>query len=538
MKANRPYRNFVMAMGAMIFLSIAAAHANQLGTVNFANGSTTPAAIPQVLLSQVKGATTTPGHVVLLRAGASPVGGRAYNFVLSGERAAAVRDALVKAGVPRKKIVSDFVGIVHRGSAANDRAVIVDATTRAALAGQGPQVAVPQATPAQIRKLQAEIAALQAAQAYKPKAAIHKTRVRNWIGSAFYLQRSASVNSTTAYLNPFYLNGVASYSASFGDTYEGTGFGFALARRPFFLFGMPVRVRVSGIDQKWQVQNPVEAGQVAGEFTASGLLLRPLLARDAVSSQFLQADVSTTSDLFGVMVSPGVRVGWTGVQSLAGSSVYTPFTCTAGTGGSLGSGASGGGTCGGYTDMYLNSTNSSSIRVTPSLKIGYGPVSLAYSQSPWGGAGYNAPRVIMGQVDMGRVVHVTMGVALPDCPSICQGGAGITQGKIVSVSLQKWGWGINLTGVMGEKFMQGGAVAPAPLAQMLAPYNPARPWDSYNPGYTIEVSKALTKNVAASILYQIQSEAGSGYSPAAAGLYQNQASATIKTMEISLKGRF
>jgi hypothetical protein len=334
------------------------------------------------------------------------------------------------------------------------------------------------------------------------------------------------------------LNGVASYSASFGDTYEGTGFGFALARRPFFLFGMPVRVRVSGIDQKWQVQNPVESGQVVGEFTASGLLLRPLLARDAVSSQFLQADVSTTSDLFGLMVSPGVRVGWTGVQSLAGSSVYTPFTCTAGTGGSLGSGASGGGTCGGYTDMYLNSTNSSSIRVTPSLKIGYGPVSLAYSQSPWGGAGYNAPRVIMGQVDMGRVVHVTMGVALPDCPSICQGGAGITQGKIVSLRLQKWGWGMNLTDVMGEKFMQGGAVAPAPLAQMLAPYNPARPWDSYNPGYTIEVSKALTKNVAASILYQIQSEAGSGYSPAAAGLYQNQASATIKTMEISLKGRF
>ena len=534
---KKPYRSFMIAWGAMIFLTIAAAHARQLGVVQFANGSATPAAIPQALLNQAKVSVKGPGQVVLLRAGASPIGAPAFNFVLSGERAAAVRNALVGAGIPRRKIVSQYVGIVHRGNAAQDRAVILDATTRQALANGGKQVATPQASPAQVRKLQAEIAALQA-QARKPKAAIHKTRVRNWIGSAFYLQRSASVNSTTAYLNPFYLNGVASYSASFGDTYEGTGFGFALARRPFFLFGMPVRVRVSGIDQKWQVQNPVEAGQVAGEFTASGLLLRPLLARDAVSSQFLQADVSTTSDLFGVMVSPGVRVGWTGVQSLAGSSVYTPFTCTAGTGGSLGSGASGGGTCGGYTDMYLNSTNSSSIRVTPSLKIGYGPVSLAYSQSPWGGAGYNAPRVIMGQVDMGRVVHVTMGVALPDCPSICQGGAGITQGKIVSVSLQKWGWGINLTGVMGEKFMQGGAVAPAPLAQMLAPYNPARPWDSYNPGYTIEVSKALTKNVAASILYQIQSEAGSGYSPAAAGLYQNQASATIKTMEISLKGRF
>ena len=538
MKA-KPYRSFMLAMGAMIALTLAiAAHARQLGVVQFANGSTHPTRIAHYLLDQAKAATQQPGRVVLLRAGASPVGTPAFNFVLSGERAAAVRNALVGAGIPRRKIVSQYVGIVDRGTAAQDRAVIVDATTREALAGQGKEQAVPQAAPKQIRKLQAEITALQAAQAHKPKAPAKPARIRNWTGSAFYSQRSASVNTTAAYLNPFYLNGASSYSASFGDVYEGTGFGFALARRPFFLFGMPVHLRVSGIDQKWQVQNPVEAGQVVGEFTNSGLLLRPLLARDAVSSQFLQADVSTTSDLFGLMVSPGIRVGWTGVQSLAGSSVYTPFTCTAGTGGSLGSGASGGGTCGGYTDMYLNSTNSSSIRVTPSLKIGYGPVSLAYSQSPWGGAGYNAPRVIMGQVDMGRVVHVTMGVALPDCPSICQGGAGITQGKIVSLRLQKWGWGMNLTDVMGEKFMQGGAVAPAPLAQMLAPYNPARPWDSYNPGYTIEVSKALTKNVAASILYQIQSEAGSGYSPAAAGLYQNQASATIKTMEISLKGRF
>ena len=190
MKANRPYRNFMLGMGAMIFMALAThADAHQLGAVQFANGSTHPTKISRYLLDQAKASTSKPGQVILLRAGASPVGGAAYNFVLSGERAARVRNALVKAGIPRKKIVSDFVGIVHRGSAAKDRAVIVDATTRQALASGGKQVATPQATPAQVRKLQSEIEALQAAA--KP------ARVRNWEGGAFYLSRTASVNSTT-----------------------------------------------------------------------------------------------------------------------------------------------------------------------------------------------------------------------------------------------------------------------------------------------------------------------------------------------------
>ena len=530
MKA-KPYRSFMLAMGAMLALTLAiAAHARQLGVVQFANGSTHPTRIAHYLLDQAKAATQQPGRVVLLRAGASPVGTPAFNFVLSGERAAAVRNALVGAGIPRRKIVSQYVGIVDRGTAAQDRAVIVDATTREALAGQGKEQAVPQAAPKQIRKLQAEITALQAAQAHKPKAPAKPARIRNWTGSAFYSQRSASVNTTAAYLNPFYLNGASSYSASFGDVYEGTGFGFALARRPFFLFGMPVHLRVSGIDQKWQVQNPVEAGQVVGEFTNSGLLLRPLLARDAVSSQFLQADVSTTSDLFGVMVSPGVRIGWTGVQSLTGSSVYTSFsTCTTG---------SGGGTCGGYTDVYLNSTNGSAIRATPSLKIGYGPVAVSYSQSPWGAGGFDAPRVVMGAVNWGHLLQVKGGVAMADCPSICQGGSAITTGKIVSVSLAKWGWGINATDVMGEKFVQAGATQPATLAQFLAPYNPARPWDSYNPGVTMTLTKNLTKDVQASVSYGYESESGLGYSAATGGLDTVQSSAVIKTTEISLKGRF
>ena len=135
MKANKPYRSFMITWGAMIFLSIAAAHARQLGAVAFANGSTHPTRIGHYLLDQAKADTQKPGQVILLRAGASPVGGRAYNFVLSGERAAVVRNSLVGAGIPRRKIVSQFVGIVDRGSAAADRAVIVDATTRGGCQG-------------------------------------------------------------------------------------------------------------------------------------------------------------------------------------------------------------------------------------------------------------------------------------------------------------------------------------------------------------------------------------------------------------------
>ena len=86
MKANKPYRTFMIAWGAMIFLTIAAAHARQLGAVNFANGSTTPTSISKALLSQAKSATSKPGQVVLLRAGASPVGGVPM-FPVEGSRA-------------------------------------------------------------------------------------------------------------------------------------------------------------------------------------------------------------------------------------------------------------------------------------------------------------------------------------------------------------------------------------------------------------------------------------------------------------------
>ena len=95
-----------------------------------------------------------------MRAGASPIGAPAFHFVLSGERATPARDAFAKAGAPRKTIVSDFVGIVHRGTDAADHAVIVDATMRHALANGDKQMAGPQATPKRICALQKDMAAL------------------------------------------------------------------------------------------------------------------------------------------------------------------------------------------------------------------------------------------------------------------------------------------------------------------------------------------------------------------------------------------
>lgn len=523
---SRSYRNFLLGMGAMIFL-IAGAHARQLGAVQFANGSTTPTNIPKNLLTQAKAHSQKRGRVVLLRAGASPIGGRAFNFVLSGERAAAVRNALVAAGIPRRKIVSQFVGIVHRGSSAADRAVIVDATTREALANGGKATLTPQATPKQIAKLQSEIAALQLANrmrltAPKPKAAATAKRVRNWHGSAFYLSRTASVNSTTTI--PSFTSPTVQ-SESYGDTYNMSGYGFSLGRRQFSVWGLPIRFGMRGVSQQAQIVNPVMAGTTVASMTPGGYLIRPLQARDAVATQFIQADVSTIFYPFGVVVSPGVRVGWMGAQSLSGGETYTPPP----------SGCTG---CAGVTYVTLTSTNGSALRVTPSLKLGYGPMSLSYSQSPWGAGGFNSPRVIMGQAQWGHLVQVKMGVALPDCPAICQGGSAITNGKIFSISANHWGWGVNVTEVTGEQFTQGGATVPGTLAQIMAPFNPQRPWNSYNPGTTITLTKNLTKNVQASLLYGYESESGMGNSAQTNGLGTVQTSSTIKTTELSLRGRF
>lgn len=139
--------------------------ASRLGVVQFANGSTHPTKIPAALVAQAQAASRGHGHVILLRGGASPVDSRAFNFVLSGERAAAIRDRLVAAGIPRKKVVSQYVGVVNRGSAAADRAVIIDATTRAALG-----MAIPARTGegAELTRLEGQVAGLEAAAHKKP----------------------------------------------------------------------------------------------------------------------------------------------------------------------------------------------------------------------------------------------------------------------------------------------------------------------------------------------------------------------------------
>ena len=520
----RPYRSFLMWTGAMIALAIMVAgrvDGRQLGVVNFSNGASTPQKIPAGLVAQAQSAAKGRGNVILLRGGASPIGSRSYNFVLSGERTAAIRNRLVAAGIPRRKIASQFVGIVHRGSPTADRQVIVDATTRAALGMAAPATG----QTAALNRLEGQVQALEAA-AHKAKALPKTVPVkvakvaRNWVGSAFYLTRTASVNSVTTIPS---FSSPTTQSESYGDTYNSNGFGFSLARRPFSVWGLPIHFGVRGVSQQWQITNPVLAGTTVASMTPGGYMIRPLQARDAVATQFIQMDLSAGMDAWGVTVDPGFSVGWLGAQSLAGGETTPAAGCA-------------GPSC--VTYVNLASTNGSSIRVTPSLKIGLGPVALSYSQSPWGTAGFNAPRVIMGQVDMGRVMLVKMGMALPDCPSVCRGGDGITNGKIVSLTLQKWGWGLNLTDVMGERFTSGGATVPATLAQVMAPFNPSRPWNSYNPGTTVSVSKRLTHDVRAVVSYGLESESGMGISAQTNGLGTVQTSSTIKTEEISLRGRF
>ena len=544
----KPYRNFMLGMGAMIFMALAThADATQLGVVNFANGLTTPAAIPQALLNQAKAATTKPGQVVLLRAGASPVGPKFYNFVLSGERAAAVRNMLVKVGIPRRKIVSQYVGIVDRGSASADRAVILDATTRQALAGQGPQVATPQATPAQIRKLQAEIAALQAAQAHKPKPKATKA-AKSYVGSVWYATRTTQFNSGAVagvtYSSPTGIGGgIAGASIGMGDNYQARGYGFSIrtARPIDFNFWtpwvIPLKMSFGGLSQTMQVTNPVLSGTQGVTYLPNGVLFYPINARDSVSTQFLHASIaSPVWKAFGLTVTPGVKIGWLSEQSLAGGESTQPLYqgCTPAT--------NGGYPCAMMTVASTQAVGGSAISVTPSLAISGQGWQLAYSQSPWGGQGYAAPRVLMGTV-AGHGVRLSMGAAFPDS----QVGT-ITTGKFVELGVHGDGWGGSAIWVGGEQFESGGVVMPATLAQALAPFNPSHPWNSYNPGITLSLKKRITHGLWVDVMYGIDHQSGAGYEgpniPISAGTgtvtlpSPQGATAVTKTEEISLRGRF
>ena len=530
----RPFLTGAACALALLF-GVAAAHASRLGVVSFANGSTHPTKIPPALIAQAQAAARGHGRVILLRGGASPVGSRSYNFVLSGERTAAIRDDLVAAGIPRKKIVSQYVGIVRRGSASADRAVIIDATTRQAL-GLAPATAG-EATA--LRRLEAQVQALEAASHAKPKVAPAAVKTKAhpaYTGSAWYATRTTQANSMAAN-NSFYPNsGISTTPTTAGDNYQSSGYGFSLReRRPVDFnfwtpYEIPLQFSVAGLSQKWQVSNPVLSGTENWAPLGTGILVYPINTRDAVSTQFLHGSIQSPWNIMGLTVTPGIKIGWLGEQSLSGGETSVPFAgCTPA--------LNGGFPCPTVTTATTQAAGGSAISVTPSLSIGGQGWQIGYSQSPWGGYGYHAPRVLMGTV-AGRRVSLSMGFAFPDCPMCSQNGATISLGKIVKVGVHGYGWGAGLIYVAGEQFAAGGIVMPATLAQGLAPYNPAHPWNSCNPGLTLSVSKRLTKNVNAMVTYSYESAGGGGYAVPFAGLVSSQTNAVTKTTELSLRGRF
>ncbi len=91
----------------------------------------------------------------------------------------------------------------------------------------------------------------------------------------------------------------------------------------------------------------------------------------------------------------------------------------------------------------------------------------------------------------------------------------------------------------GEQFTAGGQVMSMTLAQALAPYDPQKLWNSYNPGVTVSVSKRLARSVSAQVSYNLEREGG-GYGAPFAGSPMAVApeTAVTKTTEISLRGCF
>ncbi len=541
-----------MACALALVMGAAVAHAGQLGVVNFQNGSTRPTKIPAALVAAAHAAAKGHGRVILLRGGASPTGSASYNFVLSGERAAAIRDDLVAAGIPRKKIVSQFVGIVHRGTPAADRAVIVDATTRAAL---GMAVPASQGQAAALNRLEAQVKALEASahQAKTlPKTVQVKARHHAYTGRVWYDTRTTQYNNGGTVVGVTLAGGgVAGAVVGQGDNYQQRGYGFDLReRRPTnFNFWTPLTIplqfSLAGMSQAQQVANPIMQNVQGLTYTGNGILFYPVNARDSVSTQFLHGSIQSPWKFCGLTVTPGVKIGWLGEQSLTGAQgtqLLFPGCTQANNGGQP---------CETITETATAAVGGSALSVTPSLSVGGQGWQIGYSQSPWGADGYYAPRVLMGTV-AGRGVSLSMGVAFPDCPMCASGGASISTGKIVKLGVRGDGWGGSLIYVAGEQFDAGGIVMPATLAQTLAPFNPSRPWNSYNPGITLSVSKRLTKDVSVSVMYSLDHQGGSGYSanmpsfplsqggssPVAILPSSGAPTATTKTEEISVRGRF
>jgi hypothetical protein len=444
-------------------------------------------------------------------------------------------------------------------SAAADRAVIIDATTRQAL-GLAPANA---GEAAALRRLEAQVAALEAARKAPPKAAPApvkapaRARHDAYTGSAWYATRTTQFNNGgsvagVAYGSPIIgAGGIAGAVTGQGDNYQQKGYGFSLReRRPVDFnfwtpYEIPLQFSVAGLSQTQQTANPVMQDTQGITYLGSGILLYPVNARDSVSTQFLHGSIQSPWKVVGLTVTPGIKIGWLGEQSLSGEQatqlLYTGCTPA----------SNGGQPCSTITETSTAAVGGSALSVTPSLSIGGQGWQIGYSQSPWGADGYYSPRVLMGTV-AGRGVSLSLGAAFPDCPMCSAGGATISMGKFVKVGVRGDGWGAGLIYVAGEQFEAGGQVMPATLAQALAPFDPSRPWNSYNPGLTLSVSKRLTKNVSVAVTYGLDHQGGSGYSAGMPSfpIYQGSsgtpivlpnpgaATATIKTEELSIRGRF
>ena len=554
----KPYRSFVMWTGAMVALVIMGAgrvDARQLGVVDFANGSTHPTVnIPAALVAAAQAASHKPGHVILLRGGASPIGSRSFNFVLSGERTAAIRNRLVAAGIPRRKIVSQYVGVVNRGTAAADRQVIIDATTRAALG-----MAVPARTGegVALRRLEAQVAGLETAahQAKAAKAVPAKPSKPFYTGGAWYATRTTQFNNGGSVVGVGYANpagfggGIAGAVIGSGDNYQQKGYGFDLrTRRPVVFnfwtpYQVPLQFSLAGLSQTQQVANPIMQNTQGVTYLPDGVLFYPINSRDSVSTQYLHGSIKSLWNVFGLTVTPGIKIGWLGEQSLSGGEASQPMYsgCTPA--------INNGQPCPTLTEATTAAVGGSAISVTPSLAISGQGWQIGYSQSPWGADGFSAPRVLMGTVH-GRGVTLGLGLAFPDC-SMCNSGMSITTGKIVRVGVRGDGWGGSVIWVGGEQFQAGGMTMPATLAQALAPYNPSHPWDSYNPGITVSLKKRLARGLWVAATYGLDHQSGSGYSSQVPNipLYEGgpnpiilpspgAVTAVTKTEELSLRGRF
>lgn len=125
------------------------------------------------------------------------------------------------------------------------------------------------------------------------------------------------------------------------------------------------------------------------------------------------------------------------------------------------------------------------FRVTPSISVAYKAARLTYRQSPWSMPGESAPRDILGHLyfyGLGPVRgmgSLTVGALVPDVRGVA------SDGYVVAVKTPRFhGFGARLSYVSG---LQG--------ATAQGPFNPARPWDSYSAGESVDVSYQVLRGV-------------------------------------------